>query len=210
MRNAMRTLGIVTVLALLGSPALAAQGDVNLFLGQNSLAEDRLDEAGVGSPTEFGVLVNLDFEWPVTLALDLLRSSDDASRDIPAAYPLSIATDVDTLDVHVGVRRFFRQDRPFRLYVGGGLAWIQLDAKQVESGSFGPGAEFTDVVLDDSDSSFGYWLDVGLLYRFRRLQIGGDVRYADASATVTPVGASESLKLDSGGLHAGVFFGWSW
>jgi opacity protein-like surface antigen len=206
----MRTLGIVTVLALVGGPALAASGDGNVLLGRNSLDENRLDDAGVGSATEFGVLFNLDFGWPVVLALDLLRSSGDAARNVPAAFPLSLATDVSTLDLHAGVRRFFRRDRPLRPYVGGGLAYTQLDVKQVESGSFGPGAEFSDVVVDDSDSSFGYWLDVGLLYRFNRFQIGGDVRYADASATLTPSGGSESLKLDSGGLHAGVFFGWSW
>jgi len=66
------------------------------------------------------------------------------------------------------------------------------------------------VVLDDSDSALGYWLDTGVLYRFDRFHLGADVRYADASAKLEPGGGSGSLKLDSGGLHAGVFLGWSW
>ena len=71
----MRPLALMTVLALAGGPVLAANGDVNLLLGRNSLAEDRLNEAGVKSATAFGVLVDLDFRWPVVLALDLLRWS---------------------------------------------------------------------------------------------------------------------------------------
>lgn len=210
MIKAMRTWGIVTVLALAVSPGLAAKGDISLLLGQSSLAEDRLDDAGVDSATELGVLVNLDFDWPVILAVDLIRSSDDASKGIPAAFPLSLATDVETLDLHVGARRFFRRSEPFRPYVGGGLAWTRLDVKQVQNGSFGPGAEFSDVIVDDSDDAFGYWLGGGVLYRFETFQVGGDVRFTDASADVDPVGEGGRLKLDAGGLHAAVFVGWMW
>lgn len=210
MRRAMRRWGILAGLTLLGGPVAAADGDVSLLVGQNALAEDRLDDAGVGSPFEVGVLVNLDFKWPVVLALDLLKSSDDSSETIAAEFPFTLSTDVDTLALHTGVRYFFRKDKPLRPYVGGGLGYTKLDVKQVESGSFGPGTEFDATVVDDGGSEIGWWAGAGILYRWNAFQFGGDVRMSDASAEVTSPGATESLKLDSGGLHTGVFVGWFW
>ena len=209
MTRAMRVWAMALGL-LLGGPALAASGDASLLLGQNALSEDRLDDAGVDSLTDLGVLVNLDFQWPVLLAVDLLRGSGDGGRDFSGEFPLALETDVDTLDLHVGARYFFRKTTPWRPYVGAGLAWTKLDVRQVESGSFGPGTEYQTVVVDDSDSGIGFWLGGGVLYRHNNWQVGGDLRYADTSATLQPEGADGGLKLDAGGLHTGVFVGWAW
>ena len=126
-----------------------------------------------------------------------------------ATQGFSLATDVDTLDVHVGARYFFQKQSSVRPYVGGGLGWTKLDVKQVESGSFGPGNEFETSVVDDGDSDIGLWAGGGILYRLGRWQFGADLRYTDASVEVSTPGG-ESLELDSGGLHTGVFAGWSW
>jgi len=209
MTRAMLVFAMGMGLLLLGGPAAAASVDASLLLGQNALSEDRLDDAGVDSLTDVGALVNLDFQWPVLLAVDLLRGSGDGSRDFSGEFPLAFQTDVDALDLHVGARYVFRKTTPWRPYVGGGLAWTKLDVKQVENGSFGPGTEYQTVVVDDSDSGIGFWLGGGLLYRHNRWQVGGDLRYADTSATLQPEGADEGLKLDAGGLHAGVFVGWA-
>ena len=210
MAKAMRTWGFVTVLALLGGPVAAAEGDLSLFLGQNTLHEDPLDASGVGSPFEVGLLLNLDFQWPVTVALDVLHTSEDTDQVIPAEFPLSFATEVETLDLHAGVRYFFRKDTDWQPYLGGGVAWTSLDVKQVESGSFGPGTEYQTLVVDDGESGVGYWAGVGLQYKVNAVRLGADVRYTDVSVDVQPAGATESLELDAGGLHAGVFVGWSW
>jgi opacity protein-like surface antigen len=202
---------IVAVLALLGSvPSLAADGDVSVLLGQKSASDDRLEVADVDAPLEFGVMLNLDFGWPVSLAFDLLRASDDATLDIPGAFPSTLETDVDTTEFHAGARYFFRKDKPFRMYAGAGAAFSQLDVKQVQNGSFGPGSEFSDTLLDDGGSGVGFWVDAGLLYRLNRFQVGADVRYSDASVEVTAAGGDEPLDLDSGGLHAAVFVGFAW
>ena len=77
MTRAMLVLAMGTGLLLLGGPAEAASVDASLLLGQNALSEDRLDDAGVDSLTDVGALVSLDFQWPVLLAVDLLRGSGD-------------------------------------------------------------------------------------------------------------------------------------
>ncbi|HET9299730.1 MAG TPA: outer membrane beta-barrel protein [Candidatus Polarisedimenticolaceae bacterium] len=211
MARAMRWGAVLLVLFLLAAPVEAMDGDVSLLVGRNALSEDRLDEAGVDSLTDLGALVNLDFQWPVVLAVDLIRGSGDALRGVPAEFNLAFQTDVDTLDLHLGARYFFRKTTPWRPYVGGGLAWTTLDVRQVETGDFGgPETAYQTVVVDDDDSGLGFWLGGGLLYRGNRWQVGGDLRYADTSATLQPELAEEGLKLDSGGLHAGVFVGWAW
>jgi hypothetical protein len=189
MARAKQCSGILLGLLLLGVPvAKAADGDVSLLLGRNALAEDRLDDAGVDSLTDLGALVNLDFQWPVVLALDLIRGSGDATQGVAAEFPLAFQTDVDTLDLHLGARFIFRKTTPWRPYLGAGVAWTTLDVRQVENGSFGPGTEYQTVVVDDSDSGLGFWLGGGVLYRHRRWQVGADLRYADTSADLQPEG----------------------
>ncbi len=193
-----------------GAPAREVKGNVSLFLGHQSLSDDRLDAAGAGSALELGILANLDFAWPVNLALDLFRSDDDATRTIPTSFPLSVTTEVETLELHVGARGIFRKDKPLRPYVGAGIAWSKLDVKQVERGSLGPGAEFTDTIVDDGDSDVGFWLGGGFLYKFPKVHVGADLRYSDASVAVRPNGGSGAVGLDSGGIHFGAFVGLSW
>lgn len=205
------SLAVALAAVTLAVPATAeAASDVSLLLGAESLSEDRFDDAGVSGGFQYGVLSNLDFGWPVTLALDLLVASDDATQNYAGEFPLAIQTDVDNLEFHAGVRRFFRQKQPFRPYLGGGLSFAQLQVKQVESGSFGPGTEYSNVVLDDKDTAFGYWLDGGFGYYFKKVVIGADVRWSDASASLAPTSADGDVDLDSGGIQYGAFVGFTW
>jgi len=203
---------LITVLAAclpLGQAALA--NDVNLLYGQKSLDEDEFDVAGVDGQTQWGVMVNLEFDWPVALAVDILSSSDENTVNVVTGiqdYDLAFTTEVETTELDVGVRKFW--DWKVEPYIGGGIAWIQLDAKQTEQGSF-MGNPFSDVLLDDDDSAIGFWVDAGFIYRLgRKFNLGLDVRYSDSSADLTPVGFTESVKLDSGGIHYGVTLGYHW
>ena len=193
----------------LGQAALA--GDANLLYGQKSLGEDRFDVAGVDGQTQWGAMVNLEFDWPVMLAVDILSSSDENTQQIVTGiqdYDLAFTTEVETLELNVGARKLW--DWIVEPYVGAGIAYIQLDVKQTEFGSF-MGNPFSDVVLDDDDGTLGFWLDAGFLYRLGgKLNVGLDIRYSDASADLTPVGFTESVKLDSGGMHYGIFLGYHW
>jgi opacity protein-like surface antigen len=197
-------------LCLSALPALAA-GDANLFLGRLDSSEDLFDAAGVDGQSEWGVTVSLDFDWPVMLAVDLLSSSDDSTRTVVTAYELQYRTDVDRTELDVGVRKLFLAERRLEPYVGGGLAWMRLDVRQVAMGSLGPMTEFTDTILDDDDSSFGFWLNAGLLYRIgSHLNIGVDVRYSDAEVELRPVDSTSDLRLDSGGTSYGLLLGYHW
>jgi len=195
---------------MLSGAALAGGGEASLLLGQKALADDEFEDAGADSAPQFGVAVSLDFDWPVSLALDLLSSSDDNTLDLSSTFPYQIATDVETLELNLGVRKFFLKDTKWRPYVGGGLAWIDLDVDQVESGSFGPGTEYETTVVDDSDSGAGVWLDGGFLYRFGSFHAGVDVRWSDASADLVPNGTTGSVDLDSGGIQYSAAFGYHW
>lgn len=201
---------LVLALGAAASPALAGGGDVNIVFGQKSLSESMFDNAGVDGQTEIGISVTLDFQWPVMLAIDLLSSSDDSTLALAAAFPLQLDTDVDTIELDLGVRKFWGQDK-IRPFVGGGLAWVQLDVRQIESGTLGPGAPFSTLLVDDSDSGIGLWINAGFLYRVgARFNIGLDVRYSHAGADLSTPLAGPALSLDSGGIHYGVALGYHW
>jgi hypothetical protein len=194
--------------AALTAPALAS-GDANLLIGEKSLSDELFDGAGVDGQSMMGVAVSLDLNWPVMLAIDLLTTSKDATVAIEAENLLEFWTDVQTTELDVGVRKFWGDK--LKPYIGGGLAYIELDSIQIEHGDFGvPGSEYFDTIIDDSDSGIGIWLNTGLLYRVGQyINIGIDIRYSDAEADLLPFDA-ETLTLDSGGTHYGVLIGYHW
>lgn len=209
MRSERRLSTLFLVLFLAALPAMAG-GDVNLLVGTAESSEDRFEEAGVDGLSQVGVALNFDLNWPVMLAVDLLSSSDDSVVDVPAVNPLAFETDIDTLEIDVGVRKVFGADRKLKPYIGGGLAWVELDAEQIAVGSLGPGSEFRDTILDDADSSLGFWAGGGVLWRIKdRLNIGLDVRFSEADAELTPVDGSR-LELESGGGRYSFAIGYHW
>jgi hypothetical protein len=186
-------------------------GDINLYLGQRSASDDSLELAEVDSPFQSGVWISLDFDWPVVLAIDFLSSSDDDLVSISSAFPLRYNTWVDTFELDLGVRKYWGQDR-FLPYLGGGLAWVQMDVKQIQSGDFGvPGSEYSDLVLDDKDSGAGMWACGGFLFRAtEKLNLGVDIRYTDSDVKLDVIGVSADLKIDSGGIFYGAMIGYHW
>ena len=196
--------------SILCGAALAAGGEASLLLGQRALSEDEFEDAGADTTNQFGVAVSLDFDWPVALAFDLLSSSDDQTLDLSTSFPYQVATDVETLEFDVGIRKFFLEESRFRPYIGGGVAWVQLEAQQVETLSLGPGIEQETIVVDDDDSGAGVWLDGGCMYRFGSFHVGVDVRWSDASADLVPNGSGGSVDLDSGGIQYSAAFGYPW
>ena len=116
------------------------------------------------------------------------------------------------MELDLGVRKPFRSDSRFQPYFGGGIAWIQLDARQTVSGNLGgPGLDFTDTILDDSDSAFGFWAGVGIMARWDSgFSLGVDLRYSSAEARLTPVGEPGTIDFEAGGSHLGMTAGYVW
>lgn len=197
-----RILACLLVLVAAG-PVLA--GDANLFLGQRFQSDDSLEAAGLDTPAQLGVAVSFDFDWPVSVALDLMTSSDDNSETLAGPiFSTIIDTEVKTLELDVGVRKYWGEKA--RPYVGGGVAWVQLDARQTETV-----LSSTSLIVDDSDSGLGYWINGGFVYVIgKHLNVGVDLRYVDSDVDLTPEGNVGSLKLDSGGVAAGVLVGYHW
>lgn len=193
----------------LSTSATMAGGDANLFIGWKSIDDDAFESTGVDDQPEFGVAVSLDFEWPVVLAIDLLSSSDDSTRTIPATFPVQQTTDVDTLELDIGVRKFWKKGRA-RPYIGGGLAFIQLDAKQTTLTTI-LGNTVADTLIDDDDTGIGVWVNGGVLWTFDKgFNIGVDARFSDADGDLSAKGFSSEQEFSSGGFHLGLMLGYNW
>ena len=79
------------------------------------------------------------------------------------------------------------------------------------SGTLGDGSPFNTLVIDDSDSSVGFWANAGLLFRATdHFNLGVDVRYSDADVSLAPVGDPDLADLEAGGTHYGVTLGYHW
>lgn len=196
------------VICLSTSSAMAG-GDANVIFGQKTLSEGKFDDLGVDGQSEFGVTVTLDFEWPVALAIDLLSSNDDRTETIAAAFPVTRRTKVDTLELDLGVRKFW-EIKKWRPYVGGGLAMIQLDTKQTTSTDI-LGNIVEDTLIDDDDFGVGFWLSGGTLWTLPNgFNVGAELRYSDADVDLTSEGFISKQRFDAGGFHMNVMLGYHW
>lgn len=188
-----------------------AAGDISLLLGSRVSSEAKLEEADVDSQAQIGAAFSFDVGGAVMLAVDLLVASSDGARSVEAIYPTVYLTDIKSTELDLGVRKLFGEDRKLQPYVGGGLALMRLDVLQVLNGSLGVGAEFTDVILDDAETSFGFWANAGLRYALReKFSIGLDVRYSDARVDVKPVDGGSGLEFDTGGMQYNMLVGYHW
>jgi opacity protein-like surface antigen len=211
MMRGLRLMWALVFVGLLASGASLAEGDVNVFLGQRLSSDSDLEDAGVDSPPQYGLAVSLEFDWPVALAVDVMASSDDDRQDLSGmGGALIFDTDIDTFEFDAGVRKFWGEK--LRPYVGGGVAWVALEAKQTMVGDLGvPGTEFFDVIVDDSDSGIGYWLNGGVTYTIgSSFNVGADLRYTDSDVTLRASDGSGDIDLGAGGWQYGLLLGFHW
>ncbi len=197
---------LALVVCLTTSSAMAG-GDANFLFGYKMLSEGDFDDLGVDNQPELGVSVTLDFQWPVALAIDLLSSHDDTTQAI--APTVMRRTEVDTLELNIGVRKFW-EIKKWRPYVGGGLAMIQLDAKQTTSTNI-LGNIVKDTLIDDDDTGVGFWLSGGTLWTLPEgFNVGAELRYSDAEGDLTSEGFTSKQSFDAGGFHLAVMLGYHW
>jgi opacity protein-like surface antigen len=230
------TLFVAALVMGTGSAMAEMKGEVNLFLGQKTFSENDLDDLepfidasrnmDVGSASEYGIGASFgNVDWPVMIAVDLLMAKDDDSVRADGYY-YGFATEkveVKTTELNLGVRKFWAAKEKIHPYVGGGLAYIKADVKDVAKlfSDNGVGLKQTQideaVLVDDNDSGIGYWVNAGVMFRLTgKLSLGLDVRYSDADADleepqfIDKQSTTDTFKVDTGGTHYGILFGYRW
>jgi len=189
----------VLLSGLMALPGLASAGaftgNVNLFLGAKTL--DDTDWYAY-QHAEGGILVDIgQTGWPVNLAVDMLASSGDETlwAYVPGYGYAPYKEEVDTSEVNLGLRKSWELASNMHPYVGGGLAFIHLDAKGTVLG-FG-------TVTDEGDGT-GVWLNGGIYWTVQSLNLGFDVRYSEATVNM------HYGDFEGGGGHAGLLVGYHW
>lgn len=189
------------LLFAVAAPASAVT-DINVFLGQKNLDSGdwgagsylgyglSLDQQG-----EFGVLMNFaGYNWPVSIAVDLLGSSHQADFYSSTFGPGR--TTATTSELDLGARKVFNiYGTTLHPYVGGGLALISAS---YEDNYYYYGS------YSESDSGAGLWLDGGIFWSINHFNIGLDARYSKADVTLL------GQTVNAGGSHGGILLGYSW
>jgi opacity protein-like surface antigen len=172
--------------------------------------------------TEYGVGASFGgVDWPVLIAVDILMGSDDDSLTRNYyGYDYKYKAELDTMEVHLGVRKFWANHEKFHPYIGGGLAYIDAEAKLTLYGEeLIPLRQVNELLFEEcyDDSGTGFWLGGGVMWRITPMfSLGLDLRYSDASVDFEieedierqPAMVSESF--DVGGMHYGLQLGFRW
>jgi hypothetical protein len=164
-------------------------GNLNVSLGLKYLDSDDWDP--LDEQLEFGIL--LDFrpkKWPFNIAIDYLDSHDSEIRSV---FIFSWVTEAegDTREIDIGIRKIWENFPTVRPYIGGGVAFIN-------------GEMYIAGLGTEDDDGTGYWINAGLYWTFKALNLGFDFRYSQADITLF------GKDLDAGGFHAAVIFGAHW
>ncbi len=138
--------------------------------------------------------------WPVQIALDYV--SGEASDTHVGGFPLippfccfttTVLAESETTEWDVGVHRVFRQDKKFRPYLGGGIAFMDGELRVPAQGIFA------------DESTTGYWADTGFRQGAGRWwEWGIDLRYSKGEVNLG------SGDVDAGGPQALFYFGGAW
>ena len=193
----MKKLIALTIVLSLNASIVAASeysGNVNLYLGNNSLSSD-----GWGKGKSQGsVGIMSDFkksDWPVSLVLDVFISgsgdfTEDKSKDKEDKL------NATTAELHLGVRKIWAiSNSNFNPYIGGGLT--------VASGSLDRNID--GAKKSDSDNAIGAWLGTGVYWRpMDNFNVGIDLRYSKADMKL------HGDSINAGGVRTGLFLGYHW
>jgi len=190
---------MVTTLLLIATSAAQAGGEINLLYGNKSLDGEWEPLDG---QTQYAVLINIGDQWPVSLAVDLLFSSDEVSGVFPdgTGGMVGATLTAETNEIDIGVRKLFL-DGVAQPYVGGGLGLI--------GGELGASAGGVSLVVDDA--TIGLWVDGGVMFRVtRHFNVGLDVRWSDADIDFDLGSGLGNAEVNAGGTSYGVMLGYRW
>ena len=211
-RRAIRIIAVLLVLAATAAgadtteddPAAAATdkdtttGHVGIGIGVKTL------DSGwepLGDQTVFVVSLTIGKKtWPVHFAFDYV--SGEAKETRVGGFPLlppfccfttEVTAKSETTEWDLGVRRMWRQDKKFRPYAGGGIAFISGEIRVVAQS------------IDASNSTTGYWLNAGFRRPLqRRWDWGFDLRFSEGKINLG------NGQVDAGGAQILLSFGGGW
>jgi len=193
------TLIIITFfLFLLPTSAICEDwtGDINLFMGAKQLEED--DWEPLEEQDEYGIMLDFKQEsWPISIAIDLLSSSDKQTGYyyIYGYGTISATLEGETSEFNLGIRKIWDGSPTIRPYIGGGIAMVSAEIKASTGG----------YTASDDDKAMGFWFGGGLyLTLTEHFNLGLDFRQSKAEVTLFGVDGK------AGGTHAGVFVGYHW
>lgn len=176
----------VAAFSLMTTPVFAEMtGNINGFLGQKTLDSD--DWGQLDQQLEIGAMFDMrGTNWPVSIAADLLGSSDDATIN-------GVDVTGTTVELNIGARMVFDlTGSQLHPYVGGGLALISAEKENAAG-------------VSDDDTGTGYWVGGGAYWRFaNNINLGMDVRYSNADVDVF------NTTIEAGGTHVGLLAGYHW
>ncbi len=195
----MGTIARVAVLLLLTAavvPATAlAGGNTNFAVGQRDLR-------GEWEPFDRQWLLGATIDWgrddwPVHLAWGINGS---AHRE--EIYGTIVDVTAVFVEFSFGALWLPIRDRPFRPYIGAGIAGIAA-AYQIE---------VLGLIVDDRDQDLGYYANAGIYWRLgRSFNLGVDLRYGGGSEFDLPIPAEAGkTRLDGGYLAYSLLLGFGW
>jgi hypothetical protein len=182
-------------LGLPGVAAAAWSGNLNAFLGGKALDKD---DWNADEQAEIGVA--LDFRqpgWPFSIAADVHFTEGDFKglASLPGQGTGFLVEDVHTCDFNLGLRKYWEGISNARPFLGGGLAYGQLEVDRTLDGV---------PIQSDKGNGVGVWVGGGMLWSINAFNVGFDLRY-----TRIEVGL-DAGDVESGGGHAGLLVGYHW
>ena len=172
----------------------ASRGNVNVLLGQRNMNSDwdPVDEQAL-----FAVEVDYAREsWPVNILFGIAGSAGDGSMVVTDGWSVaSVDITGTTSELYGGVRKYFDAGPSFSPYMGGGLSMIRAEAS-ASSGGF---------KISGDDTTMGFFLDCGAVYRAGSFNIGLDLRLL-TGASMEIAGYS----IDANYVQAALVIGYGW
>ncbi len=189
---------LVLLLVTLAPAAALAGGNANFTIGQRDLGSDwdPLDgQIMFGATVDWGM-----DDWPVHLAWGLNASADSQDN----VYGTNVEFTAALAELSFGVLWLPIKDKPFRPYLGAGIAGVSA-AYQAEA--FG-------VSIDDDDQDFGYYANAGIYWRLgSSFNLGIDLRYGGGTEfdfSIPSEFGRQALTVDGGYFAYSLLLGFGW
>lgn len=165
--------------------------DVHVLLGGKYLNSS--DWGSTDNQFEYGG--EFDFQpasWPVALNVGYYRGQDLGVFNFKST----------TQEFQLGVKKFWPTGQLGRVFVGGGLTVAKGTAEAPSD---------SNAINGHTSYQPGGWVSGGYLFSLgRHFDLGVDLKYSYAEASLKGSGGNSGQDIDVGGLHVAGVFGYRW